>query len=391
MESRNFFTNRFHRLEKGQTLVFFALAIFVLIGMLGLVLDGGMAYAQRRAAQNAADSGALAGVVYLCGGSPNQYSADNAAREYVDRNNAVVEAVSFPATRQIEVETSVTFSTFFMGIFGQPEITATASAAAGCGSPGGMGGLLPLAFPCPDPDDGVGSESPDCGIKYGLLNPVILMESTSSSYACAPDGPINCDVDGDGYPDIFDTANRGWIDFDGNDSETGDNTEDRKRWIDGSGDYIYSRTWLAGTTGVSTEIFKYIRDQREGDTVSIPIFDYFCNAKDGTPPLPEYGCPLIYDTDAPDYPDTTIPRNGTDLYYRIVGFAYFFIDCVHAEGEDKVGSVSRCDFRNEVLPDPGTNSVKSIEGWFVEGPAQGGGGGDGYDVGTYIPRLTRQI
>jgi hypothetical protein len=373
--------------ENGQTLVFVVLVLFVLFGMLALVLDGGMAYAQRRTAQNAADAGALAGVVYLCESSTNQIMAETAAIEYAGRNSVNDVLVSFPATRQIEVEASVTFSTFFMSIFGQPEITATASAAAGCGNPGGMGGLLPLAFPCPTPVPGSASE--DCGIVFGPENMVILMESNSSEYYCEPDGPINCDVDGDGIPDIIDTANRGWIDFDGNASETGDNTEDRKRWIDGSGVYIHSRTWLAGTTGVSTEIFKYIRDRREGEIVSIPIFDLFCDAKNGTPPLPEYSCPLIYNSDAPTYYDTTIPRNGTDLYYRIVGFSYFHITCVHAEGEDKVGSISRCPFRNEVIPSPGTNSVKSIEGYYVEGPADGGGGGDGYDAGLYIPRLTR--
>ena len=47
--------------ERGQILVIFALALVVMIGMVGLVLDGGGAFAQRRSEQNAADLAALAG------------------------------------------------------------------------------------------------------------------------------------------------------------------------------------------------------------------------------------------------------------------------------------------------------------------------------------------
>ena len=47
--------------ERGQILVIFALALVVMIGMVGLVLDGGGAFAQRRSEQNAADLAAIAG------------------------------------------------------------------------------------------------------------------------------------------------------------------------------------------------------------------------------------------------------------------------------------------------------------------------------------------
>lgn len=47
--------------EKGQILVLFALGLVVMIGMVGLVLDGGGAFAQRRDEQNAADLAAVAG------------------------------------------------------------------------------------------------------------------------------------------------------------------------------------------------------------------------------------------------------------------------------------------------------------------------------------------
>jgi Flp pilus assembly protein TadG len=47
--------------EHGQILVIFALALIVIIGMVGLILDAGSAFAQRRGEQNAADLASIAG------------------------------------------------------------------------------------------------------------------------------------------------------------------------------------------------------------------------------------------------------------------------------------------------------------------------------------------
>ena len=46
--------------ERGQVLVIIVLAMFGLIGMTGLAIDGSRAYSDRRQAQNAADTAALA-------------------------------------------------------------------------------------------------------------------------------------------------------------------------------------------------------------------------------------------------------------------------------------------------------------------------------------------
>ncbi len=46
--------------ERGQALIMIALAMVGLAGMVGLVVDGGNAFLDRRNAQNAADSAALA-------------------------------------------------------------------------------------------------------------------------------------------------------------------------------------------------------------------------------------------------------------------------------------------------------------------------------------------
>ena len=44
--------------ERGQVLVFTAIVIFVVMGFLALVVDGGILYQERREHQNAVDNGA---------------------------------------------------------------------------------------------------------------------------------------------------------------------------------------------------------------------------------------------------------------------------------------------------------------------------------------------
>ena len=49
--------------ERGQALILIALAAVGLFGMTGLAIDGGMVFSDRRNAQNAADTAALAGAL----------------------------------------------------------------------------------------------------------------------------------------------------------------------------------------------------------------------------------------------------------------------------------------------------------------------------------------
>ena len=51
--------------ERGQVLIIIALALIGLIGMVGLAVDGGMAFSDRRHAQNAADTASLAGALAI--------------------------------------------------------------------------------------------------------------------------------------------------------------------------------------------------------------------------------------------------------------------------------------------------------------------------------------
>ncbi|MCH8995096.1 MAG: hypothetical protein IH959_09055 [Chloroflexi bacterium] len=51
--------------ERGQILMLAALFVTVLLGLVGLVVDSGLLYAQRRQAQNAGDEAALAAAYEL--------------------------------------------------------------------------------------------------------------------------------------------------------------------------------------------------------------------------------------------------------------------------------------------------------------------------------------
>ena len=84
------------RASDGQIIVIFALGLVAMIAMVGLVLDGGSTYAQRRGQQNAADLAALAGA--------NQFMITNdevAAQQRAREVAALNGFVNDPATNQI--------------------------------------------------------------------------------------------------------------------------------------------------------------------------------------------------------------------------------------------------------------------------------------------------
>ncbi len=57
--------------EKGQALVLVTLAMIGLVGITGLVVDGGIAYTENRDFQNAADAAAMAGALAKVRGKHN--------------------------------------------------------------------------------------------------------------------------------------------------------------------------------------------------------------------------------------------------------------------------------------------------------------------------------
>lgn len=163
--------------SSGQMIVLFALSLVVLILLVGLVVDGGFAFAQRRGTQNAADFAATAGtrvvaqarvgdaangtdtnvraaIAAVLASNHAQPSAFDAATgpRYVDRSGNRLTFVgdpalagAIPATAQgVVVGAKTSWKPFFLGIIGVSNWTASADAVAISPSTNGGGGVVPF-------------------------------------------------------------------------------------------------------------------------------------------------------------------------------------------------------------------------------------------------------
>jgi hypothetical protein len=119
------------RSEAGQVLILVSLAMLGLVATLGLVLDGGNIYLQRRRMQNAADAGALAGARILAlGGSTAE--AEPVAHNYAEERNAAQSSdVSFDDEAEvITVLAHTTTEMTFARLLGLEQVPVTARASA---------------------------------------------------------------------------------------------------------------------------------------------------------------------------------------------------------------------------------------------------------------------
>jgi hypothetical protein len=398
--------------EKGQVLPIVVISTLVMIMLAALMIDGGMLLSHRRTAQAAADAGALAGARKLCPGGGGAGAATTAATDFVTRNNAQVEGISFPQANAIHVETSVSSQAFFAGIFGQLGLTANAIAEAACTPPSGAS-VLPIGFPCypeeyyidpvtgePVPNSGPTSENETCFIRYGdesqdipwhILEKrmVIVMDSkqitdgTIENPYCYPDGFINCDLtDGETMSVLISDSNRGWLSLDGS---GGANSMCGFIYPGDSNLLITKGTWLSGNTGYVSSLWTQPNCLKKivGEKVIIPIFNEWCRGHD-----PEFDCPLKWQTG-----DTKLLGNGLDLMYRIESFGIFKVTCIEGSNTKPADA---CPYR-KYLVDMGIikfdkpnalNSVSSIEGYFLKGIVSDGMG-LGIDTGTYTVTLTK--
>ncbi len=145
--------------SRGQVVVLIALMLPVLLAMVGLVVDLGMMFSERRAAQNAADAAALAAAGEIALGfdpaaartTALYYAAQNG---YDNDGSANTVAVSIPPdtgpSEAVQVQVSRTMSTSFMRVVGLRTTTVAASATAahtGVPSPHTVLVLNPIACP----------------------------------------------------------------------------------------------------------------------------------------------------------------------------------------------------------------------------------------------------
>ena len=127
--------------ERGQALVMIAIALIVLVGILGLVIDGGNAFLDRRRAQNAADSAALAASVTRIRGEADWVAAalTAAANNGYDSDGVknVVVVYSPPTdgpfagnVEYIQVIITSHVDTYFAKVIGRSDVTNIVQATA---------------------------------------------------------------------------------------------------------------------------------------------------------------------------------------------------------------------------------------------------------------------
>ena len=172
------------RAQAGQSMVFLAIAAVAILGFLGLVLDGGRLYFEKRRLQAAADAGALAAAQELRRGFDDgdyvRASAvvDTGLNGYND-NNSTISVANPPSSGPYsannlfaEVRINRAVPTTFMRILGFNSSTVAARSVAG---------LLPDRFFCIyalDPEDngaftnqGNASYRVNCGIMVNSVDP----------------------------------------------------------------------------------------------------------------------------------------------------------------------------------------------------------------------------
>lgn len=153
--------------ERGQILVIFVLGLVAMVAMVGLVLDGGSAFAQRRDQQNVADLAALAGATaYL--NAPGDAAAKTAAAEaaarsiastngYTDQSGGATIGVAVTGATgtgapdangaRVAVDVGAPHRNYFSGLVGMPTWPVAVDAAAlTTGRPNAVLGAMPLIF-----------------------------------------------------------------------------------------------------------------------------------------------------------------------------------------------------------------------------------------------------
>jgi putative Flp pilus-assembly TadE/G-like protein len=127
--------------ERGQALILIALAAVALVGMVGLAVDGGRAFVDRRKAQNAADAAALASAYARIKGNQDMVSAALSSAAENGYNNDgktnVVELYSPPKdgahtgdVEYIQIIITSNLNTYFARVIGRQKITTIVEATA---------------------------------------------------------------------------------------------------------------------------------------------------------------------------------------------------------------------------------------------------------------------
>lgn len=140
--------------DDGQMLVIFAICLVAIIGMTGLVIDGGLTFVQQREQQNVADAAAMAGA-YAYVNTNDTSAAASAATAAAAANGltagsdgVVVNVTTQVSSGAITVTATITkpHRNYFSGILGFTSWPVTVTASAQGGMPNGVIGAMPVLF-----------------------------------------------------------------------------------------------------------------------------------------------------------------------------------------------------------------------------------------------------
>ena len=213
-----------HRRDRGQILVIFALALVAIIAMVGLVLDGGSAFAQRRQEQNVADLAAMAGAtahLATVGDAATKEAAAIAAATQIALDNGYVAdpanglTINTTVTNnglygQVDVQITRPHRNNFSAVLGMSTwpVSVTASARSS-GQPNAAIGAMPLlfnedAFPGAICDEDAGGCVPEVYQLPGSGNEDVPQDATQFNWTifCTASGNP-CNANSNGVHDII--------------------------------------------------------------------------------------------------------------------------------------------------------------------------------------------
>jgi Flp pilus assembly protein TadG len=153
--------------QSGQIIVIFVLALVAIVAGVGLVIDGGFAYGQRRAEQNAADLASLAGANALLNGQDATSAALASAKKNKFENGKDSVAVSVELTpTTVKVDITAPHSNYFAGVVGQPTWDVSVTATTETGIPTKFLGVAPFILSQEDFDPTTGLPYVDFTVPY---------------------------------------------------------------------------------------------------------------------------------------------------------------------------------------------------------------------------------
>ena len=350
--------------ERGQVIVIMAGGLLALLTMVGLIVDGGNAWAQQRLTQNAADAAAEAGAVLLAenigGVSPARTDAEvlAAVTDSASANGVAVGSASYtdiegngigvavgstggavPAgAAGVEVATTKTFPALVTAAVGIPSWSAgsDATAVAGflkgfCAAQAGCN-VMPVTIP-------VTVVSCD-----GSNNPI------NTSAAWATDTVVTVPLCKNG------PGNVGWLDWDAPDGGVNE-LEESITNPDNPAIDLPSWQYVTATGNINSKAIEDALNARAGEIVLIPMFDSTCDTQPSNVNL--NGCP-----------PANVGGNGTNQWYHLPQLAAF--ELAKPKGAYVNG-------QNAAACDTGNGATTCLKGSFVDfittgtvGPGVGG-------------------